>query len=437
MSGLDQYIGLLGLGTVGGGVVDLTRRRADKIAAMTGMRPVITRVLVRHPEKPRPVELEHEQLTTRFEDIVGDPAISVVIETIGGIEPARTMILAALRAGKHVITANKDLIALHGAQLLEVAAEMGRDVLYEAAVGGAIPLIRPLKEYLTANTITDLKGIINGTTNYILTKMTDTGADFDSVLQEAQALGYAESDPSSDVDGLDAARKLTILASIAFHAAVRLDDVRVEGIRSVAGADVRYAQELGAVIKLLAVGCDRDGVISLSVRPTLIPKDHPLAHVSDSYNALFVRGDAAGDLMFFGRGAGGLPTASAVVGDVIEVLRNIHLGISGRVGLVSLDPKRVGWDGATPTAYYLRLSVADRPGVFAQIATIFGESQVSMETVLQKRVQDGGAEIVIVTHAVPDAQLERALVGLRALESVWRVHTVMPVDPGGDGPAFG
>lgn len=425
---MEIRLGLLGCGTVGAGVIELTRRRADKVAEMTGLRPVISKVLVRDVGKPREVEISRDLLTADPEDILADERIGVVVETIGGIEPARTFILRALAAGKHVVTANKDLIALHGVEILEAAAAANADVLFEAAVGGAIPLIRPLKEGLTANEITDLKGIINGTTNYILTKMTDTGADFDDALAEAQALGFAEADPSSDVDGLDAARKLVILASLAFHARVRLDDVQVEGIRSITATDVAYAQELGAVIKLLAVGSDIAGALSLRVCPTLVPKDHPLAHVSGSYNALFVRGDASGDLMFFGRGAGSLPTASAVVGDVIEVLRNISLGVTGRGGQMYMPHKAVDPRHAAPLRYYLRMSVNDQPGVFARIAGLFGEANVSMESVLQKRVRDGGAEIVIVTHEVTAAAFDEVLARLRALDSVRGVHTVMPVE---------
>ncbi|MCF8566157.1 homoserine dehydrogenase [Alicyclobacillus tolerans] len=427
---MDLQIGLLGCGTVGGGVVELTRRRAEKIEAITGRRPVITHILVRDLAKQRPVALEHEQLTTRVADILEEPNIQVIIETIGGIEPAKSLILSALKAKKHVITANKDLIAVHGAEILETAEQNGVSVFFEAAVGGAIPLIRPLKESLTANAISDLKGIVNGTTNYILSKMTETGADFDDVLKEAQELGYAESDPSSDVDGLDAARKLTILATIGFHAKVRLDEVIVTGIRAVTAADVAYASEIGCVIKLLAAGSERDGVISLNVRPTLVPKAHPLAHVSDAYNALFVRGDAAGDLMFFGRGAGSLPTASAVVGDLIEVLRNIELGVSGNEPLIRLQ-KVVNSKLSEPLKHYLRLSVEDKPGVFAKIAGIFGDSDVSMETVLQKRVKQGGAEVVIVTHEVSPVQLESALLALQAEQSVQEIHSVMPVEVAG------
>ncbi len=421
------HIGLLGCGTVGAGVIELVQKRADKIADLTGRHPQITKVLVRNPLKERSVKFMGEQLTTDPSAILNDPSIRVVIETIGGIEPARSMILQALRASKHVITANKDLIALHGAEILEAAEQAHVDVFYEAAVGGAIPLIRPLKESLTANEITDLMGIINGTTNFILSKMTATGADFDAVLQEAQQLGYAESDPSSDIDGLDAARKLTILASIAFHAKVSLEEVDTYGIRNLTAADVAYAQELGSVIKLLATGADRQGDLTLQVRPTLVPKTHPLAYVSGAYNALYVRGDASGDLMFFGRGAGSLPTASAIVGDVIEVMRNVRMDTSLRVKQICLPHKMVKRGQGAPARYYLRLEANDEPGVFAEIASIFGRAEISMETVLQKRVRGQIAEIVIITHEIDSEKLTRALDELALQSHLQAIHSVMPV----------
>jgi homoserine dehydrogenase len=425
---VEVSIGLLGCGTVGEGVVQLTRRRAEKIQGMTGLRPNIKHILVRDLSKPRGVSFQGERLTTDVNEILNDPDIQVIVETIGGIEPARTFILEAIKNGKHVVTANKDLIALHGSEILGAAEENHVNVLYEAAVGGAIPLVGPLKDNLTANEVTDLKGIINGTTNFILTKMTDTGADFEDALKEAQALGFAESDPSSDVDGLDAARKLVILATIGFHARVQLSQVKVSGIRSVSARDVSYASELGSVIKLLAVGSDHDGTISLRVTPTLIPKTHPLAHVSGSYNALFVRGDAAGDLMFSGRGAGSLPTASAVVGDIIGLLRNIKLGASARAGRLLID-KKVAIDSPDRLQHYLRLTVADERGVFAKIAALFAETDVSMETVLQKKVSNKLAEIVVVTHEIPIHLAENLVLRLQGLPQVHQVHTVMPVEP--------
>ncbi len=427
---MELKIGLLGCGTVGGGVVELIRMRADKIAAMTGFYPIITDVLVRDLTKERKVQFQHERLTDQASNILDNDDIKVVIETMGGIEPARTMILAALRAGKHVITANKDLIALHGPEIIEAAEAARCDFLYEAAVGGAIPLIRPLKESLTANEITDLKGIINGTTNYILSKMTESGANYEEVLKEAQDLGYAESNPASDVDGLDAARKLTILAGIAFGAKVSLDDVEVKGIRTIAASDVAYAHELGAVIKLLAVGKDDGKSIALEVRPSLVPKSHPLATVNDAFNALFVHGDAAGDLMFFGRGAGSLPTASAIVGDVIENLRNISMNIPSRFRTGPVASRAVRKGSPEPLRYYLRMHAKDQPGVFAHIASLFAKAEISLETVLQKRAHDNQAEIVIVTHETPSAALSSIVEQLTARGDLLEIKNVMPMEKG-------
>ncbi|MCY0889298.1 MAG: homoserine dehydrogenase [Alicyclobacillaceae bacterium] len=425
---MNVALGLLGCGTVGEGVVALTVRRADKIKDLTGFYPVIEQILVRDLHKTRNVSLKPGQLTANASEILENPNISIIVETMGGIEPARSYILEALRRKKHVVTANKDLIALHGPEILQVAEESGVEVLFEAAVGGAIPLVGPLKENLTANEVTDLKGIINGTTNFILTKMTESGADFDEALAEAQALGFAEADPTSDVDGLDAARKLVILASIAFHTKVELGDVQVEGIRRVTARDVQYAKEIGCVLKLIATGSDRAGKLSLRVRPALIPGNHPLAHVSGSYNALFVRGDAAGDLMFFGRGAGSMPTASAVLGDVIALLRNIGLGVAGSPASRILLEKQVVPDDL-PYRHYVRFSVDDMPGVFARIANMFGDAQVSMETVLQKRVSHGEAEIVIVTHEIPSNRIDGLRDALLHMTNVRAIHCVMPVEP--------
>ncbi|WAH38180.1 homoserine dehydrogenase [Alicyclobacillus dauci] len=427
---MDLYIGLLGCGTVGAGVVSLVRRRAGKVADMTGSRPVVKTILVRDTTKDRGVPFEHERLTTNPDDVLHDDAIQVVVETIGGIEPAKTYILEALKRKKHVVTANKDLIAVHGPEILRVAAENRVSVLFEAAVGGAIPLVGPLKENLTANEVTDLKGIINGTTNFILSEMTARHIDFEEALAMAQELGYAEADPSSDVDGLDAARKLVILSSIGFQTQVHLSDVRVEGIRHITATDVRYADELGYVIKLLAVGRDRGGELTLAVRPTLIPKVHPLAHVSDAYNALYVRGDAAGDLMFFGRGAGRMPTASAVVGDIISLIRNLKLGYvvsSPNGGAATTKPVVDREDERYK--YYFRLLAQDQPGVFASIAQLFGENHASMETVLQKRVRGSCAEIVIVTHDISSSKARRMIADLKALEHLHAVECVMPVEP--------
>lgn len=425
---MNLSIGLLGCGTVGQGVVQLTDLRAHLIQELTGLRPVIRKVLVRDIDKPRAVSASTFSYTTNAQDIIGDNEIQIVIEVIGGVETARELIIQSLQSGKHVVTANKDLMALHGPEILEIAQENNVEILYEASVGGAIPLIKPLKDSLSANEITELKGIINGTTNYILTQMTATGADFAAALREAQDLGYAEANPTSDVAGLDAARKLTILASLAFYTKVRLDEVAVQGIESITAADVKFAAELGTVIKLLAVGTDKDGALSLAVRPTLIPRQHPLAQVSNSFNALYVKGDAAGELMFYGRGAGSLPTASAVMGDVIALMRDIRMGVSGRTAQMYMPHKRVDASTATPLRHYIRLTVTDQPGVFAEIAAGFAAANISMETVVQRQQKDV-ADIVIVTHPVSPAQLQGALSQLQQLPSVKQIHNVLPVEP--------
>jgi homoserine dehydrogenase len=427
---LAAYIGLLGCGTVGGGVVELLERRKDKIFRLTGETPELKRILVRDMNKPRNEAVRREWLTTSPEAILQDPDIAIVIETIGGIEPAREYILAALQTGKHVVTANKDLMALHGDEIHRTAASHNVAVLYEAAVGGAIPLVRPLKESLTANEISSIKGIVNGTCNFILSQMTETNREFNDVLQEAQQLGYAEADPSSDIDGLDSARKLVILAALAFHSSVRLEDVDVQGIRSVTAADVAYARELGFVIKLVAEGINHNGTLVLRVCPTLIPKAHPLANVSDANNALYVRGDAAGDLMFYGPGAGSLPTASAVVSDVIEVLRQMRLGFDPSSHPQYLTERRVDANLAPPRRHYIRLQVVDQPGVLARIAGTFADASVSMETVLQKRAENGLAELVIITHEVSPSTMRRVALAVDKLPSVREVCSVFPVDNG-------
>lgn len=421
------HIGVLGCGTVGGGVVELLERRQNKIRELTGYCPQIRRVLVRQLDKPRLVPVQAQWLTDDAADILSDRDISVVIETIGGIEPARSYILEAISKGKHVVTANKDLMALHGEEILEAAELHQVTVTYEAAVGGAIPLIRPLKVCLTANDISEIKGIVNGTTNFILTRMTRTGASFDEALAEAQALGYAEANPSSDVDGLDAARKLVILASLAFHTRVSLGDVAVQGLSSVTAEDVRYADTLGSVIKLIAEGTNHDGTVVLQVRPTLIPKSHPLAHVSDANNALYVRGDAAGDLMFYGPGAGSLPTASAVVGDVIEVMNSMRRGIKESSQTFCLEGQHVSSERQAPRPYYLRFVVQDASGVFARIAGVFADADVSMETVMQKRIGVDKAEIVIVTHSISSHQVERVAGLLEDLPYVYELCNIFPM----------
>lgn len=415
---------------MGSGVVKLLQDNGEAIATKIGRPLAIRRILVRDKTKARPVPVAGELLTTDPQSILEDPAIQVVVEVMGGLEPAREYILAALERGKNVVTANKDLLALHGQELLETAKAKGVDFFFEASVGGGIPIIHPLKEFLAANRIHRVLGIVNGTTNYILTKMAQEGKDFADALAEAQALGYAESDPSADVEGDDAARKLAILASIAFNTRVTYPDVYVEGITRISAQDILYAGELGYVIKLLAIAREEDGEVEVRVHPALVPKHHPLAAVSDVFNAIFVCGDAVGEAMFYGRGAGQMPTASAVVGDLMEVARNIQRGATGRVSCTCYRNLPIRPMGRVECQYYLRLTVKDQPGVLASIAGVFGNQGVSLASVIQKRSFDGWAELVLITHRVREDNLQDALKIIGGLSVVRAVDNVIRVEEG-------
>lgn len=350
--------GLLGLGTVGTGVYKLAKRQKEEIEKKTGVSLQIEGILVHNIEKKRE-GVDPSLLTDNYRDLTGNEEISVIIEVMGGIEPAKTIILEAMRAGKSVVTANKDLVAVHGAQLYETAAENGVDFLFEAAVAGGIPIIRPLKQCLAGNEISDAVGIVNGTTNYILTRMFEDNMEFQEALDQATELGYAEADPTADIQGLDAGRKIAILASTAFHSRVVFDDVYTEGITKITARDIRYAKEFDSVIKLLGIARQRDGQIEAAVYPMLISKDHPLATVRDSFNAVFVHGDAVDDVMFYGRGAGEFPTASAVMGDVIDVIRNMQYGCTGRIGCTCYRTTPVKNPGDIKNKFFIRMQVVN------------------------------------------------------------------------------
>ena len=356
---------------------------------------------------------------------MNDDEIEIVIEVMGGIEPARTMILEALHAGKNVVTANKDLVATHGHALLEAAEESGVDFLFEAAVAGAIPIIRPLKQCLAANEIQEVIGIVNGTTNFILTKMIEEGMDFDDALALATELGYAEADPTADIEGLDAGRKVAIMASIAFHSRVTFEDVYTEGITKITAKDVEYAEEFGDVIKLLGVAHNTEEGIEVAVHPMMIPKEHPLASVRDSFNAVFVRSDAAGDTMFYGRGAGELPTASAIMGDVIDVIRDIQYHCTGRISCTCYRETPVKNFKEVKNKFYIRMLVDNKPGVLAAIASVFGVHKVSIARVIQNTKEDDAAELVIVTEAVKEKHLEDALAHLVDMDTTREIGTVI------------
>src|SRR4051794_32318826 len=363
-------VSILGCGNVGAALVDLLRTRADAIETRTGLRLDVARVAVRDTSRQRGVSLADDVLTTDASSVVGDDEIDVVVEVIGGIEPARSLITKALESGKPVVTANKELLAQVGADLFVTAHDAGVDLLFEAAVAGGIPLIRPLRESLVGERISRVMGIVNGTTNYILTRMTEAGASYEDALAEAKDLGYAEPDPTADVSGSDAAAKAAIIASIAFGARVVVDDVFHEGITKITAADIEFARRLGYVVKLLAIIEAVDGSIAVRVHPAMIPAEHPLASVRESYNAVFVEGEAVGNLMFYGRGAGGMPTASAVLGDLLDASANLRKRSSASVGSLATVAVRPMDDASSE--YYLDLEVADRPGVLAAVASVFG-----------------------------------------------------------------
>ena len=419
---------LLGLGTVGGGVYKVLKNQEAEMQAKIGSQVKITKILVRNLEKAAARVEDPTILTNNWDEILSDPEISIVIELMGGIEPARTYILAALNAGKHVVTANKDLIAVHGKELLD-AAEAGHvDFLFEAAVAGGIPIIRPLKQCLAGNHMTEVMGIVNGTTNFILTKMTQEGMEFKDALALATELGYAEADPTADIEGLDAGRKVAILASVAFNSRVVFDDVYIEGITKISAKDICYAKEMGCDIKLLGVARQDEEGIEAYVCPMLIPSSHPLASVNDSYNAVFVHGDAVEDAMFFGRGAGELPTSSAVVGDFFDIVRNIQAGCCARIGCTCYKSLPVKKMEDTHNRYFMRLQVENRVGVLAEITAIFAKYRVSVAQIIQKDARtEGCAEIVVITEKVREGDFRTAMAEMSNRESIRKISSLLRV----------
>ncbi|WP_177320424.1 homoserine dehydrogenase [Lentzea waywayandensis] len=422
-------VALLGCGTVGTEVVRLLTDQAEDLTQRIGAPVELAGIAVRRPNKHR--EVPEHLLTTDAAALVKSDDVDVIVEVIGGIDPTRGLLLEALRNGKSVVTANKALLAEHGPDLFEAADASGADLYFEAAVAGAIPLLRPLRESLAGDRITRVMGIVNGTTNFILSAMDATGAGYNETLEEASRLGYAEADPTADVDGFDAASKAAILASLAFHTRVTASDVYREGIRAVSAADIQAAKGLGRTVKLLAI-CERvtspSGQESVAVRvhPAMIPRTHPLASVNGAFNAVFVEADAAGEMMFYGQGAGGAPTASAVVGDLVAVARNMvasgHGPRESAYAALSAQPM-----GNTPTRYHISLDVADKPGVLSQVAAVFAEHDVSIAAVRQEgRIED--ASLVIVTHAATDAALRSTVDKIGGLPVVRDVVSVMRVE---------
>jgi len=424
-------LGLLGYGTVGRGVAQILEQNAIDIKTRTEAEIQIKAVLVRDLEKPR-TQYGDFYFTDKPDEVLQDPEIDIIVEVMGSIEPARTYIHEALRHGKNVVTANKDLLALYGEELFEAAKAAGKDLYFEASVAGGIPIIAVLKQSLAANRISGLIGIINGTTNYILTAMANQHRDYQEVLAEAQKLGYAEADPSSDVDGLDAARKLAILASLAFNSRITFPDVFVEGISHITQEDLAYADELGYTIKLLAIAKHHDEGVEVRVHPAFLPKSHPLAAVNGVFNAIYVIGDAVGETMFYGRGAGSLPTGSAVVSDIIQVTRNIQANSTSAISCTCYHDLPVKTSRDFTTAFYIRLLVKDEPRVLATLALLFAETNISFASIIQKPRGQEQAEIVLVTHPCRESQLQEALDSVKAYSKVLKVYNVIRFETGED-----
>jgi homoserine dehydrogenase len=426
MSERTIRIGMLGCGTVGAATIRLLHDHADDIAMRAGCRVQVARVAVRDAARERDVPLPREAFTTDGVSIVEDPEIDVVCEVLGGVEPAKALLQRALAHGKSVVTANKELLATQGKDLFDAADEAGLDLLFEASVAGGVPLIRPLKESLVGERVVRMLGIVNGTTNYILTQMTEHASSFDAALTDAQRLGYAETDPTADVEGFDAAAKCAILASIAFNSRVVASDVYREGITGITALDIADARRMGYVVKLLAIAELDDGEISARVHPAMIPQAHPLAAVRDAFNAVFVEGEKVGQLMFYGPGAGGDPTATAVVGDIVTAARNRMTGGRSMGCTCALD-RRIRPMDDTQGQYYLNLHVADRPGVLAEIAGDFGHNGVSIERVWQEGAGDE-ATLVFITHRAQEGALQKTLQELRESPAVRSVASVLRVE---------
>jgi len=425
------HVGLLGCGNVGAAILRMLSDHADEIARRAGASIAVRRVAVRDPSKPRPAPVSRELLTTDPTQVVRDPGVDVVVEVMGGLEPARSLILGAFAAGKPVVTANKELLSTRGEELFKAAAEAGVDLLYEASVGGGIPLIRPLREHLAGDRILRFMGIVNGTTNYGLTRMAEEGMSTEEALREAQALGYAEPDPTADMVGSDAAAKAAILATIAFDLPVAAGDVYREGIERVTGDDIVFARRLGYVVKLLAIAEASESGVSVRVHPAMIPREHPLASVRESFNAVFVEGEKVGPLMLYGRGAGGDPTATSVVGDIIDLARTPRAGSLTLVGHAATvgehGGRRLRPMGELFSQYYLLMRVVDRPGVLAAIAQVFAIHLVSIKSVWQEGHGDE-AQIVLITHRAKEADLLACVRDLRALDVVEDVSSVIRVE---------
>lgn len=432
----ELRVGLLGFGVVGRGVVDLLLTQGVLLQQRTGVALRLVRIATRTPGRDRGLALGSVEVTADLNRVVAADDVDVVIEVMGGLEPARSLVLEALSRGKHVITANKALIATHGAEVVTHAVSVGRDVLFEAAVAGAVPVIKVLRESLAANRIDQVYGILNGTCNYILTEMREKGLPFDEILRDAQAKGFAEADPSFDVDGIDAAHKLAILAAIGFGSFPRFDHIHIEGIRHVSAVDIAWASEMGYRIKLLGIAKQDAEGVELRVQPTLVPVTSMVASVEGVFNAVFVRGDAAGTTMYYGRGAGERPTASAVLSDLVDIARNAALGVGQRVAAFSCLPEYLttqpvremdAWRGE----YYLRLAVADRPGVLAEVTAVLARQSISIDAIHQKgRSPVAAVPLIMVTHETTERQVRIALAEMEQLDAVRETPRFIRIEPG-------
>ncbi|ANB48333.1 MULTISPECIES: homoserine dehydrogenase [Bacillus] len=426
-------IGLLGLGTVGSGVVKIIQDHQDKLMHQVGCPVTIKKVLVKDIDKKRDADLPKEVLTTEVYDVIEDPEVDVIIEVIGGVEQTKQYLLDALKAKKHVVTANKDLIAVYGSELLAAAKENGCDLYYEASVAGGIPILRTLEEGLSSDRITKMMGIVNGTTNFILTKMIKEKSPYEEVLKEAQDLGFAEADPTADVEGLDAARKMAILARLGFSMNVDLDDVKVKGISRITDEDISFSKRLGYTMKLIGIAQRDDNKIEVSVQPTLLPDHHPLSAVHNEFNAVYVYGEAVGETMFYGPGAGSMPTATSVVSDLVAVMKNMRLGVNGNSFVAPQFERNLKQPSDIYAQQFLRIHVKDQVGSFSKITSAFSERGVSFEKILQLPIKghDDLAEIVIVTHHTSEEDFSDILQNLNDLEVVQEVKSTYRVEGNG------
>ena len=420
-------IGLLGLGNVGKGVWNILQMNKDIIKTRAGYNIEIGKILVKDANRKRDVDVPESIITTNVDYILEDPSIDIIVEVMGGVEPSFEYMVKAMKKGKHVITANKMVLAMKGRELSQIAKDNGVLFYYEASVGGGIPVIHGLTESLTANKINEVIGIINGTTNYILTKMTLEGLSFDEALKEAQQKGYAEADPTSDIEAFDAVYKLCILTSLGFDSFVDIKSVYREGITKIEPIDIKYAEEFGYVIKLLAIIKEEFGELELRVHPTMVPAVHPLANVNDSFNAIFIKGNAVGDLMLYGRGAGELPTGSAVVGDIISVIRNKEREENHFIQCDKVS-KNVKDMSKVRSEYYIRITVGDKPGVLGEITTILGENNVSLLSVIQKGKRQEHVSLVFVTHRTNEGDVQKAIKKISELNDVLKVDNIIRIE---------